>query len=251
MGDKFDLKKALGLGSLPEIYLEDYGSDLLEEYINTYLREEIMVEALVRNIASFSHFLNLAASISWQELNYTKLASDSEIPKETLRRYLDILSETLIIKKIPGYTHIHSSRKAVQKEKFLFFDLGVRNGILKIQKNRMTNDQFGPLFEQWIVLQVIIFNSYYKKNWSLFYYRDDKKTEIDLIIETSKGIYAIEIKWSEKYRSQWLEPLQVFRSLHKKKVNLIIVYRGTHQLEEDGIRALPFEKFLMEISTIL
>lgn len=247
--DHFDLKKVLSVGSLPEIYLEDYGPDLLEEYIDTYLREEIIAEALVRNIACFSHFLNLAASISWQELNYSQLASDSEIPKETLRRYLDILSETMIIKKIPGYTEINSSRKAVQKEKFIFFDIGVRNGILRIHKNKMTDDQLGPLFEQWIVLQTLIFNSYYKKRWEFFYYRDDRKTEIDLIIETNHGLYAIEIKWSEKYRSQWLEPLKTFRSIHKKKVSPIVVYRGSRRLEEDGIRILPFEVFLQELKS--
>lgn len=249
--DHFDLKKTLSIGSLPEIYLEDYGPDLLEEYIDTYLREEIIAEALVRNIASFSHFLNLAASISWQELNYSQLASDSEIPKETLRRYLDLLSETMIIKKIPGYTQINSSRKAVQKEKFIFFDIGVRNGILRIHKNKMTDDQLGPLFEQWIILQTIIFNSYCKKKWQFFYYRDDRKTEIDLIIETSAGLYAIEIKWSEKYRTQWLEPLKTFRNLHKKKVLPIIVYRGTRQLEEEGVSILPFEEFLRELKTYI
>lgn len=249
LGDQFNLKKVLNIGSLPEIYLEDYGPDLLEEYIDTYLREEIIAEALVRNIASFSHFLNLAASISWQELNYTQLASDSEIPKETLRRYFDILSETMIIKKIPGYTQVNSSRKAVQKEKFIFFDIGVRNGILGIHKNKMTEDQSGPLFEQWIVLQTIIFNSYNKKKWDFFYYRDDRKTEIDLIIETQSNLYAVEVKWSEKYRTQWLEPLKVFRSIHKKKVLPIIVYRGSRKMEDDGVAILPFEEFLQELKS--
>lgn len=242
--DQFDLKKILSIGSLPEIYLESYGPDLLEEYIDTYLREEVIAEALVRNIANFSHFLNLAASISWQELNYSQLASDSEIPKETLRRYLDILSETMIIKKIPGYTQVKFSRKAVQKEKIIFFDIGVRNGILGIHKNKMTEDQLGPLFEQWIVLQIIIFNSYYKKKWKFFYYRDDRKTEVDLILETDYAIYAIEMKWSEKYRTQWLKPLKIFQSLHKKKVLPIIVYRGSRRLEEDGVSIFPFKEFL-------
>lgn len=250
LGELFDLKKILSIGSLPEIYLENYGPDLLGEYINTYLREEIISEALVRNIASFSHFLNLAASISWQELNYSQLASDSEIPKETLRRYIDILSETMIIKRISGFTQIKSTRKAVQKEKIVFFDIGVRNGILGIHKNKMTDEQFGSLFEQWMLLQIIVFNSYHKKEWKLFYYRDDRKTEIDLILESRERLYAIEVKWSEKYRTQWLEPLKKFRELSKKKPTLLIVYRGHRSLEEDGIKILPFEVFLEKLKSL-
>lgn len=67
--------------------MESYGPELLSEYIGSYLREEIIAEALVRNVAGFSHFLDLAALSSWGEMNYSTLASDSEIPKETLRRF--------------------------------------------------------------------------------------------------------------------------------------------------------------------
>jgi predicted AAA+ superfamily ATPase len=72
LGKDFDLEKCLHRGGLPEIYLTSFGPELLFEYIQGYLREEILAEALVRNMASFSHFIDLAASRSWQEINYTK-----------------------------------------------------------------------------------------------------------------------------------------------------------------------------------
>ncbi len=101
------------------------------------------------------------------------------------------MTDKLLICRVPGYTQIKTQRKAVQKEKFIFYDLGVRNGILKIQNNKFSPEQLGHLFEQWIVLQIITFNSTFKKNWNLFYYRDDKKIEVDLIIQTTKKTYIL------------------------------------------------------------
>jgi predicted AAA+ superfamily ATPase len=249
LGQDFDLKTCLKRGSLPEIYLNEYGPDLLAEYIDSYLREEIMAEALVRNVATFSRFVDLAAASSWQELNYSKLASDSEIPKETIRRYVDILSETLLIFRIPGFTEIHSPRRATQKEKFLFFDVGVRNAILKIQKNStFTNEQYGSLFEQWLILQFIALKSYQKKNWKFFYYRDDRQNEIDFIVEEPKKIIAIEIKWGEKYRDEWKDSLITFKEQNiDKPVELIILYRGDRVLKDGDVQIFPYEKYLQDL----
>lgn len=246
----FDLTKCLTRGSLPEIYFASYGPELLGEYIDGYLREEIIAVALVKNVASFSRFIDLAAAGSWQELNYSQWASDSEIPKETIRRFMDILSETLLIHRVPGFTQIRSTRKAIQKEKFLFFDIGVRNGILGIQNNKFTPDELGFLFEQWIVLQIITLNSYRKKKWNLYYYRDDKKTEVDLLIETDSKIIAIEIKWSDKYKSSWKAPLLTFAEQKPSKpVELIILYRGQRRLKDESVEVLPFQQFLKTLDT--
>jgi predicted AAA+ superfamily ATPase len=252
LGKNFDLTKCLSRGSLPEIYLEDYGPELLDEYISTYLREEIIAEALVRNIASFSHFLDLASLTSWGELNYSQLASDSEIPKETIRRYVDILSETLIIHRIPGFYSNLKNRKVVQKEKYLFFDIGVRNAILGTTETKKNPIELGPLFEQWIVLQLIALNSYQKKKWGISYYRDDRKVEIDIIIETQNHIYAIEIKWGEKYRVDWLDSILKFTTLkHHKPISSMLIYRGSLKLKDKNVLILPFEEFLNKAETLL
>jgi predicted AAA+ superfamily ATPase len=250
LGENFNLMKCLSRGSLPEIYLEDYGPELLDEYISTYLREEIIAEALVRNISNFSHFLDVTALSSWNELNYSQLASDAEIPKETIRRYMDILSETLIIHRIPGFHKNLSARKAVQKEKYLFFDIGVRNSVAGEVSAQKTSTELGNLFEQWIVLQIHSYKSYFKKKWDLYYYRDDQKIEVDLIIETHTQIYAIEIKWGEKMRSDWLNPLIHFSNLnHKKPVTSLLLYRGSLKLKDKNVLVLPYNVFFDKIET--
>ena len=217
---------------------------MLTNYVDSYLREEIQAEALIRNIASYARFLDMAAEASGQIINYSKLASDSEIPKETIRRYYEILSDTLLVHRIPGYTNIKGSRKAIQKEQFIFFDLGVRNALLRQHRNIFTPTQLGKLFEQWLITQLIAFNSYHQKNWQIFYYRDDLKQEVDVIVDCGQELLAIEIKYAEKFQPDFLTGLKIFARVTKKPVRSILLYRGDSKQVRDGIEVWPYQDFL-------
>lgn len=243
---QWNLEKALTVGCLPEIYLEDFGPDLLTNYINTYLREEIKAEALVRQVDSYARFIDAAAECSGKILNYTQLSSDAEIPKETLRRFYDILVDTLIVRRIGGFNEIKGSRKAVQKEKFIFFDMGVRNSVLNQHRNKFTATQFGELFEQWMILQAIAFSDYEQKGWRFYFYRDDLKQEVDLVVETGTKLLAIEIKFAKKFKPEFTKHLKAFASYAKSPVEPYIVYCGDELQMRDGIPVVPYTKFLTE-----
>ena len=244
--DKWSLDLALTKGTLPEIYLEDYGAELLGNYINTYLREEIQAEALTRNLSSYARFLDLAAENSGQITNYSSMASDSEIPKETLRRFYDVLCDTLLVHRIPSYTAIKSKRKATQKEQFIFFDMGVRNAILRKHRNVFTPTELGKLFEQWMINQVIAFNSYQGKDWLIYFYRDDAKNEVDLIIDVGAKVVAIEIKYGTSFKLDYIAGLKEFSAVCKKPVDRILIYRGNEKQQREGVDIVPYQVFLSE-----
>ena len=73
--ETFDLEKYLLIGGLPKAYLENIGQDFLFAYVDTYLKEEIFAEALVRNLANYHRFLQAAASANAGIVNFTKIAS--------------------------------------------------------------------------------------------------------------------------------------------------------------------------------
>ncbi len=246
--DQWDLTKSLTIGTLPEIYLQDYGQDLLSDYINSYLRQEIQAEAIVRNIDSYARFLDAAAENSGKIINYGKLASDSEIPKETLRRFYDILADTLLVQRLRGFTDIKGSRKALQREKFIFFDMGVRNAILKQHKNVFTKAQLGELFEQWFILQVISYASYERNEWEFYYYRDDLMKEVDLVIDCGDRLIAVEIKYSNRFREEFIYGLSAFRKYTKKATQCYLVYCGDTLQKRDEIAVMPYQDFLDRIA---
>jgi predicted AAA+ superfamily ATPase len=103
-GPDFDLERALQVGMLPGVHLDPTGGiDLLGTYADTYLSEEIRAEAVVREIGSYARFLDVMAMTSGQWLNYSKLSSDTEIPKETFRRFVEILEDTLLAIRLPAF----------------------------------------------------------------------------------------------------------------------------------------------------
>jgi|SaaInlStandDraft_6_1057023.scaffolds.fasta_scaffold15593_2 uncharacterized protein len=248
--DQFDLKKALITGTLPEVYLEDYGRELLKSYTSTYLREEIQAEALTKDLASYARFLDLAAELSGQYINYSKIASDSEINKETIRRYFDILVDTLIVEKVKSYTQVSKERKARQKERFIFFDLGVRNAILKRETSNFSKEEMGFLFEQWITLQVIYLNRTMDLDWEITSYRDDRGLEVDLIIEDKIELTSVEIKSSQRVDVKMTKNLVRFEKIIGKKTSKIIVYQGDEtQNFDNGCKVFPYKKFLNDLLT--
>ncbi|MCU7837352.1 MAG: AAA family ATPase [gamma proteobacterium symbiont of Taylorina sp.] len=246
--DKFDLNKAITIGTLPEIYLQDYGVDILASYVAGYLREEIQAEALTKDLGAYSRFIDLAAELSGQYMNYSKVASDSEINKESIRRYMEILSDTLLVEFLPSYNKVDKGRRARQKEKFIFFDLGVRNSLLGRHINpNFSREELGKLFEQWFILQIIYYNRLYKKNWKLSSYRDAMGVEVDLIIESARGYSAIEIKSSDRVKDNMFKGLQKFESISGISFNKYVIYQGEYEQKFDHLGlAIPYKKFLDE-----
>jgi predicted AAA+ superfamily ATPase len=247
ISQNFNLHKALTIGTLPEIYLQDYGIDILSSYVTGYLREEIQAEALTKDLSAYSRFLDMAAELSGQYMNYAKLASDSEINKEAIRRYMEILSDTLLVEKLPSYNDVDKKRRARQKEKFIFFDMGVRNAILGVQQS-LPKETMGQLFEQWFILQVIYYNRIYKKNWRISSYRDAMGVEVDLIIETATACYAIEIKSAGIIKEKMFKGLNQFEKLTQKTLQKYVVYQGEYEqaFQHQGI-ATPYNVFLEKL----
>jgi predicted AAA+ superfamily ATPase len=255
IADQFDLQKALTIGTLPEVYLHDYGPQLLESYVDTYLREEVQAEALTKDLGAYARFLDMAASVSGQFLNYSKIASDTDIHKETIRRYFEILADTLLIERLPSYTDVPKERKARQKEKFIFFDLGVRNAILKRVGGGFSQEEMGQLFEQWIQLQCIYLNRCNRLQKKLSTFRDARGLEVDLIIESEQDLLLVEVKWSTKVKEKYFSNLHSLEKIISannaltQNVKKIVVYRGEHKQKFSGDAfAVPYRNFLEEFT---
>lgn len=249
--DQLNLERALQLGGLPEVYLNDYGPRLLDSYIDSYLREEIQAEAATKDLGAYARFLDLAAELSGQYLNYSKIASDSEIKKETVRRYFSILEDTLLVERIPSFTEVNWRRKARQKDRFIFFDLGVRNALLRKHTAALTKTEMGALFEQWICLQVLYYSRLYNKPWRLASFGLLDGQEIDLVIDTGKALIAVEIKFRDRIDVKMTKGLLLFEELTKRPTKKIIVYTGMHRQQlPDAIQVMPYKDFLSELESL-
>ena len=72
-------------GGLPSVLDSDTPKEDLQAYVGLYLQEEIRAEGLVRSVPNFSRFLETAAAMNREILNYTKLGNDAQLSPRTVR----------------------------------------------------------------------------------------------------------------------------------------------------------------------
>jgi predicted AAA+ superfamily ATPase len=127
LGQSFDLDDALNWGTLPKIYScasAQEKSEFLRAYGLTYLKEEIWNEHLIDDLEPFRTFLEVVAQTNGTIVNYAKLARDVGIDEKTVKRYFEILEETLIGFHLSAFSRSIRKRQS-RSPKFYLFDTGV------------------------------------------------------------------------------------------------------------------------------
>ena len=185
--EAFELDKALAVGTLPKIYLEESreaANQYLKSYVETYFREEIEAEALVRSSGTFLRFLFLAGQESGRLLNYSSIARDTGTSHTTVKEYFKILENTLIGRFLLPF-HKSPRQRLSQHPKFYLFDTGVERALtrkLSLKLDPRTRE-YGEAFEHWIVNETIRLAAYLGKDLELSYFRTERGAEVDLVIE--------------------------------------------------------------------
>jgi predicted AAA+ superfamily ATPase len=251
LGKTFDLKKILELGSLPQIFSLDNQSDqhrYLESYCQVYLKEEVWNEQIIRKLAPFSNFLEIAAQTNGQIINYSNVARDIGVDTKTVQSYYQILEDTLIGFSLPAY-HRSLRKRQVKNPKFYFFDTGVKRALERTLTVPLLPQTyaFGRAFEHFLILEMQRLNEYYKKDYRFSYLKTHDGAEIDVIIERPGLPTAlVEIKSSEKADSRMSKHLDIFLDDFKKSEGFCLSLDKTEQ-RIGKIVFLPWQKGLKEL----
>jgi uncharacterized protein len=248
----FDLQQSLHWGTLPQIFQHEDPQDktrYLRTYAQTYLKEEILVEQVVRKLDPFRHFLEIAAQHNGEIINFSNIARDIGVDTVTVQSYFRILEDTLV-----GYLlqPFHQSLRKRQRKnpKFYFFDLGVKRslaGMLSVELKPNTYE-YGKAFEHFLIVEIMRLNSYLEKDYRLSYLRTKDNAEIDLIIEKPGHEYVlIEIKSSVRTDERDIKHLLGFKKDITFKTRAYCLSQDSIPKVIDGVRLLPWEKGLEEI----
>jgi predicted AAA+ superfamily ATPase len=251
LGERFVLTRALSLGTLPSVYLEktdESAKDILRAYVETYLKEEIELEAQVRGMDKFVRFLSVAGQENGNVLNFSNIARETGSTYHTVQSYFQILEDTLVGKFI--FPYLKSARKRVAKRpKFYFFD----SGIVRAMTKRLAapilphTSEFGFAFEHFLILEIFKEANNRNRDYGYYYYRTESGAEVDLIIEKSpEEIVAVEIKGKDVINSSDLRGLRSFSKVCPA-AKLYCVCLTPRKYELDGIMVLPWQEFLQQL----
>lgn len=238
----FSLDRYLKYGGLPSVYLSDAPQEDLLAYVDTYLKEEIAAESVVRRLPEFSRFLQFSAITSGQMINFSNLANDAAVSANTIREYYHILEDTFIGFMLPAWRK-SIKRKAISTAKFYYFDLGVKNCLARIKHLEPASDLYGKTFEHFIALELRAYISYARKNVLLSYWQAKNGQEVDFIIEDDIGI---EIKTTTKVHNKHLKGLQALCEENICKDYYLVSFDNIKR-KQDQITILPWQDFLQKL----
>ena len=248
LGDEFDLKSALAIGTLPGIVTEQNLFDrekILSSYAATYLKEEIQAEALTRDLEGFARFLRLCAAGAGQYLDMSKLASDAQIKRASAIRFFEILEDTLIAMRCDAFAKSNRKR-LIQHPRYFFFDNGVLNGILG--NFIVSEDRLGTLFEHLVFTQIYHTARAHDKQVRLSTYRTEHGAELDLILEHSNGdIWAIECKAGRNVGKGDFSGFTSFADYYRKPHRKLVIYSGQAAKQIDDVLVLPVARAIETI----
>lgn len=249
LGEQFDVKKSLRFGHLPEAYFSGDPQEFLKSYVGTYLREEVQKEALVKDLATFSRFLEAAAFSQASVLNYSTMGRDVGVDPKSIQNYFEILEDLLIGRRLQVFSK-RSKRKLTTHPKFYYFDVGVFRTLRKAGPLDPLEEIEGlaleTLFHQ--ELQAAISNVGLRLELS--FWRTLDKNEVDFVLYGEDGFFAFEVFRSSRIRPESLAPLEDFLD-EFPKAKAYLVYGGTETRQFGSITALPFSDALRNLPQIL
>lgn len=244
LGSDFALERVLRFGSVPLVVQADDPRATLDAYVQLYIREEIRLEAQVRNLPGFLRFLPVAALFHGQVINIAGLARDAATARTTVEGYLGILQDTLLATLVPAF----EARLRVRERrhpKLYWVDAGIARAA-KRQLGAVTGEERGPLLEGWILMVLRTHNQQSEVFDDVSYWApaEARQTEVDFLLRRGRDHLALEVKAQPRFSPDQLSGLRAISEL-PRLVRRVLVYLGDRRLKtEDGIEVWPLNGFL-------
>jgi len=236
------LENTLQHGLLPIVIAAENPSDVLNTYISLYMREEVQLESLVRNIGDFSRFLEAISFSQGSILNITNVARECHVERKVVESYINIIEDILLAFRLPIFSR-KAQRALISHPKFYFFDAGVFRALRPKGPLDRPKEIDGAALEGLIVQHLRAWNAYRNNEYEIFFWRSRGGVEVDFILYGQNGIFAIEVKNSNRIRPEDLRSLLAFHQDYPQSKTMLL-HRGNEKLLINNVLCLPCAEFL-------
>lgn len=245
LGAAFDLDEALRTGLLPVVRGAGDPEEALNGYAALYLREEVQMEGLVRNIGAFARFLEAASFSHAAVINVSNIARDCEIERKTVEGYMSILEDLLLAFQLPVFSR-KAKRQLSGHPKLYLFDAGVFQSLRPRGPLDRPQEIAGAALEGLVAQHLRAWAAYSPGKNDLCFWRTRSGVEVDFVVYGDAGFWALEVKNSARISDGDLRPLRFFRE-DFPECRSIFLYRGRERLLRHGVRCLPCREFLLQL----
>lgn len=202
------IRERLVFGNYPELLqLPDRQDkvDYLNEMISAYLLKDILVYEHIKNSQKIFNLLRLIAFQIGGEVSLQELGIQLGISKNTVEKYLDLLSKVFILHKVEGFSR--NLRKEITKNsRWYFLDNGIRNAVIANFNPLQSRNDIGALWENYMISERLKYQEYRRISSNNYFWRTYEQQEIDWVEERDGSLFGYEFKWKEekvKIPTQW------------------------------------------------
>jgi predicted AAA+ superfamily ATPase len=220
-------------------------TDWFRAYVTTYIERDVRQVLGVRDLASFERFVRMCASRSGQLLNLQALASDCGISVTNARQWMSVLETSYVVRLLQPW-HENFGKRLVKMPKLYFLDTGLLCWLLRIENATAlaTHAMRGPVFETWIVAEVLKHRLNQGLSPDIYFWRDNHGVEIDLLFEHKNLLHAVEMKSGITFSTDWLKGCQRFQQYANNRCGLsTVVFGGENSFETQAINVMSWLDF--------
>ena len=215
----------------------------LDAYVQNLVDREVRQLAEIERVSELTSLTRLLAARSGMVLAAGALESDLRISRPTIARYLRLLEEVFLIKRVPGWSRNLGTR-VTSAAKMIFVDPGIAARLLSVDAHalRRPGAPFGPLLESFVLSELARQLSWSEELAELYHYRDYNKVEVDAVLENRRGqVVGVEVKAASTVRSEDFAGLRLLDERLGDDFRVgVVLYTGTATLPfGPKMRAIP------------
>lgn len=246
---ELDLTKALKFGTLPEAYFSDNPAEFLKSYAGLYLKEEVALEGMLKDLGAFYRFLEVASFSQGRQLNLLAISREVGVSRKVVESCFQVLEDLLVGIQLKPFEK-RAKRQIATHPKFYYFDAGV--GYQLRPKGPLDTDIeiFGVQFETLFLQNLRAIIDYFKFDLSVYFWRTTTGIEVDFIVYGESGLFAFELKSRAYVDRKDLKGLREFRKDYEM-ARCYLIYQGDFKEQIDNIDIIPLKDILFSLPEIL
>ena len=213
-------ERRLIYGSYPDVLLGALPPEkTLLELAESYLYKDILEMEGIRKSSVLQKLLVALALQIGSEVSYNELSRIVGIDSKTVEKYIDVLEKCYIVFRLNSFSR-NIRTELTKSKKIYFYDLGVRNAVLRSFAPLELRLDNGALWENFFIAERLKYNHYADRLVNAYFWRTSDKQEIDYVEEVNGELYLFEMKWNAKKQKTKLPNLFV-ETYHPKEAHVI------------------------------
>ena len=229
-------------GFMPRLYNEKVNpTRLYRNYCQTYIERDIRQMINLRRLTDFENFTRLLAGRVGQILNLSSLSNDVGVSSTTLKEWLSVLEASHTIFRLNPYFE-NFGKRIIKSPKIYFTDVGLASYLLGIESpaHAARDPLIGNLFENMVVIEALKARLNAGKEPELYFYRDNKGNEVDLLFRQNRQLIPIEIKSAMTFNPEFAKGIALFQKIASSAQKGHIIYAGNLTPELSHASVLHF-----------